>query len=174
MDLTSLTGFSLLYVAVVLFINGLWLLDKIDSKEIAFINSFVGIITFLVAFNFVFSSNASADSIKAGAFTFLFSCTYCWIAFNQYTNSDGHSLGWYCLFVSITAVPITVSAFNASHSVQTAWLAACWAMWVLLWFSYFLHLVYAKIAKHILGWLTIIISVLSAWLPGYLLIGRYI
>ncbi len=42
MNSLSLTGVSSLYVGVVLFINGLSLLNKIDRKEIVFIDFFCG------------------------------------------------------------------------------------------------------------------------------------
>ena len=175
MNSLNLTGVSLLSVGVVLFINGLWLLDKLDKKEIIFIDSFVGIISFLMALHLVFSKTATIQTIEAGAYTLLFSCAYLWVAFNQYTQSDGRGLGWFCLFVSITAIPITISLFISAHSVWTIWFALCWGMWVILWLSYFINLVFLRIAKNHLGWLTIATGITSAWLPGYLLVsGRII
>ena len=42
-------GLTLLYVGAVLLINGLWLLDKVDSKDVSIINFLVGFLSFLVA-----------------------------------------------------------------------------------------------------------------------------
>jgi hypothetical protein len=40
---------ALLYVGAVLFLNGLWLMDRIGDREIAIINIFVGGLTLLIA-----------------------------------------------------------------------------------------------------------------------------
>ena len=171
MNSLNLTGVSLLYVGAVLFINGLWLLDKLDKKEIVFIDSFVGVISFLMALYLIFSEKANILTIEAGAYTFLFSCTYLWVAFNQYTNADGRGLGWFCLFVSITAMPITISLFKDAYSTWTIWFSLCWGMWVILWFAYFVNLVLLYISKQYLGWLTLVTALMSAWIPGYLLVS---
>ena len=49
-----LAGLSLFYADAVLCLNGLWLLGRIDDKEIAIIDIFVGGITLLVALNLAF------------------------------------------------------------------------------------------------------------------------
>jgi hypothetical protein len=174
MNILNLTGFSLFYVGVVLFINGLWLLNKLSQKEIIFIDFFIGLISFLVGFNLVLGAKATVQTIEAGTFTFLFSCTYFWVAFNQYMNCDGRGLGWFCLFVAITAVPITIIAFEGASSTWGIWFSICWAMWALLWFVYFLNLVFGIISNKIVGWITITIGITTAWLPGFLLTCGYI
>lgn len=175
MNILSLIGLSLLYVGAVLFINGLTLLGKVDREEVVFINLFVGIISFLVAFNLVFGAANSPLTIRAGTFTFLFSCTYLWVSFNHYRNAeDQRGLGWYCLFVAITAVPITISAFIDAKSIWETWFAVCWAMWVVLWFTYFINIISLKISRENVGWLTLVTGVFSAWIPGYMLLYGYI
>ncbi|WP_288776222.1 AmiS/UreI family transporter [uncultured Psychrobacter sp.] len=42
-------GLTLLYVGAVLLINGLWLMGKIQDKEVPVINFLVGILSFLIA-----------------------------------------------------------------------------------------------------------------------------
>lgn len=167
----NLTGVSLVYVGAVLFINGLWLLDKLDRKEVIFVDSFVGLISFLIAFHLVFSEHADAKTIEAGAYTFLFSCTYLWVAFNQYMQNDGRGLGWFCLFVSIITVPVTISLFIKANSVWEVWFSFCWGSWGILWFVYFINLVFLQINKKYVGMLTLVTSIISAWIPGYLLIS---
>ena len=46
------------YADAVLCLNGLWLLGRIDDKEIAIIDIFVGGITLLVALNLAFGPGA--------------------------------------------------------------------------------------------------------------------
>ena len=67
-----LLGFALLYVGAVLFLNGLWLMGRIDDKEIVVINVVSGFVTLCVALSSAFGTKADAASIKAAALTLLF------------------------------------------------------------------------------------------------------
>ncbi len=171
MNTLSLTGVILLYVGVVLFINGLSLLNKIDRKEIVFIDFFVGVLTFLIACHLIFREAATSLTIRAGAFTLLFSCTYLWVAFNHYREaSDERGLGWYCLFVSLTAFLMTLFSFREAKSTWEFWLAICWGIWTVLWFLYFLNIIFSKGNPKNIGWFTLFAAVVSAWIPGALLL----
>ena len=63
-----LLGLSLFWVGAVLFLNGLWVLDKVGDREIAVIDVFVGTLTLIVAIYLAFGPGANADSIKGAAF----------------------------------------------------------------------------------------------------------
>lgn len=170
----SLKGVSLLFVGMVLTINGLFLLGKLDRREKSFANLFVGLISFLVATKLIFSATSTALSIQGGALTYLFSFTYLWIAYNGFTGvSEEKGLGWYCLLVAFTAVPVTIDCFYQPYSLWNTILYVSWGAWALLWFSYFLNLVYGKINTRSLGWFTIAVGVFTAWVPGYLMLGNY-
>jgi hypothetical protein len=118
-------------LGVVLFINGLTLLKFMNKRDSFVANLFVGSVTFLVAFHFVFSSDATPDTIKSGAFTFLFSLTYLWVAFNTFEDiSLQKGLGYYCLFVAITAIPVSVDLACAARSYWEYWSAISWILWV--------------------------------------------
>jgi hypothetical protein len=107
-------GLALFYVGAVLCLTGLWLLDRIGDKEIAVIDVFVGAITLLVALNLAFGPGADLASIKGAALTLLFTFTYFWVALNRYNGADGRGLGWFCLFVAITAVPVTLQTLQSA------------------------------------------------------------
>ena len=70
-----LLGFALLYVGAVLFLNGLWLMGKIDDKEIVVINVVSGFVTLCVALASAFGTAADAASVKSAALTLLFTTT---------------------------------------------------------------------------------------------------
>ncbi|OVZ00763.1 AmiS/UreI family transporter, partial [Pseudomonas aeruginosa] len=99
-------GLVLLYVGAVLFLNAVWLLGKISGREVAVINFLVGVLSACVAFYLIFSAAAGQGSLKAGALTLLFAFTYLWVAANQFLEVDGKGLGWFCLFVSLTACTV--------------------------------------------------------------------
>jgi hypothetical protein len=169
-----LLGFALLYVGAVLFLNGIWLLGEISDREIAVINVFAGGITFLIALYLAFGPSADAASIKAAALTLLFSFTYFWVAINRFNGADGRGLGWFSLFVAITAVPVAFDTLHKASSLWDYWFGLSWAAWAVLWFMYFLLLARKQDILRLTGIVTALEGVLTGWLPGYLLLNGLI
>ena len=164
-------GLVLLYVGAVLCLNGLWLLGRIGDNEIAVIDVFVGGITLLVSLYLAFGPGADAGSIKAAALTLLFTFTYFWVALNRSNGADGRGLGWFCLFVAITAVPVTIQTLSVATTTWGIWFGLCWAAWAVLWFLFFLLLVGKKPIAKLVGLVTVAEGVLTGWVPGYLLLN---
>lgn len=165
-------GLVLLYVGAVLFVNGIWLLDRIGSREVAIMNIFTGLVGLVVA---VFAvAQQDLASIQLAAYVLLFAFTYLWVAYNQYIDAEGSGLGWYCLFVAITAVPVSIITFLEADTVFLVWLGFNWAAWAVLWFLYFLLLAAKKSIQRFAAYVTIAVGIGTAWLPGFLLLNGYI
>lgn len=107
-----LTGFVLFYVGAVLVINGLWLLDRIDGREIVVINLVTALVSGAVVLHDAFGHQADAASIRNATLSLLFCTTYLWVAWNRISGADGRGLGWFSLFVAVTALPVSVLAFR--------------------------------------------------------------
>ena len=135
-----LIGLSLFWVGAVLFLNGLWVLDKVGDREIAVIDVFVGTLTLVVAIYLAFGPGRTPASIKGAAFLLLFTFTYYWVAWNRWNGADGRGLGWFCLFVAITCAPIAIQSFATAHTLWDYWLAFSWLSWGVLWFLFYLLL----------------------------------
>jgi len=163
-------GMVLLYVGAVLCLNGLWLLGRIGDNEIAVIDIFVGGLTLLVSLYLAFGPGSNLANIKAAALTLLFTFTYFWVAINRYNGADGRGLGWFCLFVAITAVPVSVQTLLAAGSTWDIWFGLCWAAWAVLWLLFFILLVMQKPIGRFVGNVTVLEGILTGWLPGYLLL----
>lgn len=163
-------GLILLFVGAVLFNNGLWLLGKIEDKEVVVINFLVGLLSFLVALYTVFSSAGDILLISSGAFTFLFAFTYLWVAANQVIRSNSKGLGWFCLFVSATALSIAINATMGISLKFSGWSIFNWFAWAGLWFGYFMMLSLEKKIQQQVGWFTIFCAVTTGWLPGLLIL----
>jgi putative amide transporter protein len=166
-------GLVLLFVGAVLLINGLGLLDLVDPRETAIMNIFTGVIAFLVCIHNAFAGGSDVQ-IQSCAYGLLFSFTYLWVAYDNLTKQDGRGFGWFSFFVSVTAVAIAWDQYTRSTTFWTHWLTVCWAAWAALWFSYFILGVY-KNPNWIrpVAFLTIIEAVLTAWLPGYLILSGH-
>ena len=165
-----LPGLVLFYVGAVLILNGLWMLDRFDDREVWVINLFTGAVTLLVALRYAFGADADAASIKAAALSLLFSFTYLWVAINRLSGADGRGLGWFSLFVAITAVPVAVDTLRGAVSTGDIWLGLSWAAWGVLWLLYFLLLALQKPVSRLVACVAIGTGVLTGWLPGYLLL----
>lgn len=166
-----LLGLSLFYVGAVLILNGLWMLGRIGDREISVINLFAGGLTLLVALKLAFGETADGASIKAAALSLLFSFTYLWVAFNRFSGADGRGLGWFSLFVAITAVPVAADTLLGAHTVWGVWLGLSWAAWAVLWLLFFLLLALQRPLARLTACVAIGQGVFTGWLPGYLLLS---
>jgi len=74
--------------------------------------------------------------------------------------------------VAATAALVTADQMEVAHGVAGYWLAGCSAAWTLLWMCYFVIGALQRQSFHRpVAWLTTGQSVLTAWLPGYLLLS---
>ncbi|WP_341644062.1 AmiS/UreI family transporter [Thauera sp. SDU_THAU2] len=165
-----LLGLSLFYVGAVLILNGLWMLGRISDREISIINLFTGGLTLLVSLKLAFGEGADHTSIRAAALSLLFSFTYLWVAFNRLTGADGRGLGWFSLFVAITAVPVAIDTLSTASSALDWWQGLSWAAWSLLWLLFFLMLALHKPIVRFTAGMAIGQGIITGWLPGYLLL----
>jgi len=167
-----LLGLALFWVGAVLCLNGIWLLGNIGDREIAVIDVFVGFVTLLVSLYLAFGPGANAASIKAAALTLLFTFTYFWVAWNRWNDADGRGLGWFCLFVAITTIPVFLETFASAHSAWDIWFGICWLSWGVLWFLFFLILAQGRTQlTRVTGALCALQGVYTGWIPGYLLLS---
>ena len=93
------------------------------------------------------------------------------MALNRYNGADGRGLGWFCLFVAITAVPVTIQTLQGATTTWGYWFGLCWGAWGILWFLFFLLLVRKKPIAKFVGAVTVIEGIFTGWLPGYLLLN---
>ncbi|MGQ7249053.1 AmiS/UreI family transporter [Halomonas sp. V046] len=163
-------GLSLFYVGAVLFINGIWLLGKIENKEVAVINVMVGTLSLFISGYLVLQDPNDPSLISAGAFTLLFAFTYLWVGANQFLNNDGRGLGWFCLFVSVTAGLIAIGSTLHIDSRFDAWDTANWFAWAMLWFSYFVLLALKRDIQKAVALYTLFCAIATGWIPGIMIL----
>lgn len=163
-------GFLLFYVGAVLFLNGLWLMGKIQDREVVVINVVSGLVAGAVVVQGAFGSGADAGSIRGAALTLMFATTYLWVAYNRFAGVDGRGLGWFSLFVAVSTVPVFVSGLSQAATGRELWLAGNWVVWGVLWFMYFLLLALGKPILKQTAWVTLLSGIFTGWLPGWLLL----
>lgn len=163
-------GLVLLYVGAALVLNGLWMLGRIADREILIINLLVGLLSLRVAHEYAFAPQADQASVREAALSLLFAFTYLWVAYNRLTVSDGRGLGWFSLFVALSAAVVAGQNVATAHSPWALWNGMCWAAWSLLWGLFFMQLVRGKPWSRQIGWLAIAQGIVTGWLPGFWLL----
>jgi hypothetical protein len=164
-------GLGLLYVGAVLVLNGLWMQGRIEDREIQVINFFTGGLSLMIAGYAAFGQGATALSVRGAALTLLFAFTHLWVAINRRNGSSGHGLGYFCLFVALTALPTAALQLAAAETLWGFWSACNWLAWAGLWFGFFLMLCHRPQLQRPMAWIALIQGVFTAWLPGYLLLN---
>jgi hypothetical protein len=163
---------GLLFVGAVLFINGAMLLGWVEPKSAAPINFFVGGLQIITPTYLIFTANGNTDTVLSAAGLYLFAFTYLYVGLNITFDLDGTGLGYFCLFVMISA--LVYSGLNFVHFNDSGF-GVIWLYWAFLWALFFVVLGlkrdglsrYTGAVCAIQGWVT-------GWLPALLLLtGRY-
>src|SRR3990172_248945 len=172
---------GLMFVGAVLFVNGLFVLGKTAPRGTMVFNFLVGglIAVLVIPASVITFSDPATRTIPADNFQFwwtagslLFSFTYFMVGGNILSGGDGRAVGWYCLWVSLVALP--------TGAITWLWLgdwrfALIWWAWAWLWFMFFL-LMGLQIARvgRFTGWLTLVNAFVTCTIPAYLvLINRW-
>ena len=101
----------------------------LQGREIAVINIFTGGVGVVVATLLIILGGIhnSRSDIANAAFILLFAFTYRWIAVNQFLNAGNHAFGWFCFFVTVTAVPTGIYTLrDADGNAASVWLGINW------------------------------------------------
>lgn len=163
-------GLILFYVGAVLILNGLWMLGRISDREISVINVLVGGLALLVSLKLALGQGADAAAVRTAAFSLLFAFTYLWVAANRFSGSDGRGLGWFSLFVALSALPMAVDGLRQATTPWAYWQAFSWAAWAVLWLLFYMTLVLGRPLGRVAAGVAIFEGVATAWVPGYLLL----
>lgn len=175
MSLYGILGMGLVFVGIVLVVNGIWLLGKGDGRDVAILNFFVGGLLFLAAIwwafgqLWAFGEYQEADAFTAAG-TLLFSFTYLWIGANAIRGiEDQRSFGWFCIMVTVVAIPTGVLVWD----IGDVGLAALWWIWAVLWATFWLLLgLQREEYTDPIAWFTAIVGVVTG-IAGYLMAAGF-
>lgn len=163
-------GVCLLFVGIVLINNGVCNLAKVDPKSAAIMNIFTGGLSLFINFTSLVQGNFY------GAGTGLLFCfTYLFVAVNNIYGLQPLPFAWFSTFVAVNAVIFgVVEGVTGSEYLGIApdwrW-AAIWWLWAILWgTSFFTDILGIKKVGKIVPWLQVIEGVITAWIPGVMLL----
>ncbi|MFC6835846.1 AmiS/UreI family transporter [Halomarina ordinaria] len=170
MSLYTELGMGLVFVGMVLVVNGLWLLGKGSDRDTAILNFFVGALTLFIAVWWAFGGEASEGTAFNAAGTLLFSFTYLWVGANAYRQaSDQRSLGWYCILVTVLAIPTGYLVLLGGD----VGLALLWWVWAILWAGFWLLLARQRSDYTTpVAWYTVAVGIVTG-AAGYLMAAGF-
>lgn len=152
---------SLLFGGVALFLNSLVLFGKVDVKSAGVFSLFTGLLQTFIATWLVI--NASPSEVFGFASIYLFAFTYLYVGVTFLFDLDGRGVGWFSLFVSISAVFYATISFTTGDVMG----AVTWLFWSFLWGLFYVGMglgrqidgLTARVA-FVLAWLTLIVPAL--------------
>lgn len=154
-------GVCLLYVGIVLINNGYTRLNNIDAKTTAVMNVFVGALSIVINVLSLIQGD-----YYAAATGLLFGFTYLFTAANHIFALDTRAYGVYCLFVAINTVPCAYIDL-AGGDVK---MAIIWLLWGVLWLTGYIECCMKKDLGKFVPYLAIFEGVVTAWIPGFLML----
>jgi hypothetical protein len=162
---------GLFYVGAVLFVNGLMLLGRVDPRAAAFLNLFVGVMQVVVPTVLLVQADGDPDKILGAAGLYLFGFTYLYVGLNLLTGADSTGVGWFSLFVAISALGFSAVSFGKQGDAP---FGVIWLYWSFLWLLFFLLLGLKKAELTIYtGYVTVVEAWVTAAVPGFLLFAGY-
>lgn len=162
---------GLLFVGAVLFMNGLMLLGKVDSRAAAIFNLFVGGLQVLTPTYLIIAANDDPKRIMLASGIFLFGFTYLYVGIGLLIGLDTTGVGYYSLFVAIVALGYSFVSFRLVNDKP---FGVIWLYWAFLWFLFFLLLgLKIETLTTYVGWVTAIEGWVTGVIPAYLLLTGY-
>lgn len=162
---------GLLFVGAVLFLNGLMLLGKVDSRSAAIFNLFVGGLQVLTPTYLIIAANQDPRQIVLASGIFLFGFTYLYVGIGLLMGLDTTGVGYYSLFVAIVALGYSFVNFRLFGDQP---FGVIWLYWAFLWFLFFLLLgLKMETLTSYVGWVTAIEGWVTGVIPAFLLLAGY-
>lgn len=158
---------GLVFVGLILLVNGLVSIGKITPRSAAVLNFMVGGIQILLATLILIQAEGSAQIINSTWPSYLFGMTYLWVGFNTVFALEETAFGWFSGFVA--AIALYETALNLVKDPMTA---VMWLAWSLMWSCFFVqnalqqtHLGRISLSRFT-GWLLVIAGIPSSTIPA--------
>jgi putative amide transporter protein len=166
-----LANVGLLFVGVVLFMNGLMLLGLVEARAAAVINLFVGALQVVTPTYLIFTAHGNSAAILAASGLYFFGFTYLYVGIGLLAGLDTTGVGFFSLIVAIAALGYSFVNF---HLLNDPPLAVIWLYWSFLWFFFFLvlGLKWDHLTVYT-GWVTAIEGWVTGLIPASLLLSGY-
>jgi len=166
-----ITALIIWFVGYLFILNGLNMCGKISDKESGVWNLLIGSWIYVLLIIAIVKQLFGADTWLSVGGTFLFAFTYLSLGLMKLLKLDGRGVGWYCLLVAVIAPFIAQMNFSLGD-----WrFGIIWLIWAAMWFVFFLILGLGKtkLAGNKLGYLMMLVGILTLAAPGYMMLRSW-
>ena len=119
-----MTGVAFFFVGAVLFVTAMQMFGKAAAKGVAVLHAILGVLLSVIVGIILFKAQATADYFSA-FLLLLFVFTYLPVAATFWYGLEAKFLGWYCLVVAITMIPVAFQIWQETRgSVLTCLFSA--------------------------------------------------
>lgn len=132
-----MSAVGLIYVGIVLVVNGLLLLGWLGPREAGPLNLFVGALQVLTPTYLIIAADGDPGAIFAASGIYLFGFTYLWVGINAMKGYSNRGFGFFALLVALCTLVYATESFLRA---QDAGFGVIWLLWGILWFLFFLVL----------------------------------
>ncbi len=162
-------GVCLLFVGIVLINNGVCALANVDKKSAAVMNILTGGLSLFINFTSLVQGNYYAAGTGL-----LFCFTYLFVAMMNIFDLNPLPFAWFSSFVAVNAIIFGIVEGVTGSTVlgitpDWRW-AAIWWLWAILWGSSFFTDILGKKLGKFVPILQVFEGVVTAWIPGVMLI----
>ena len=162
-------GVCLLFVGIVLINNGVCALAGVSKKAAAVMNILTGGLSLFI--NFV---NLAQGNYYAAGTGLLFCFTYLFVAVMNIFDLEPLPFAWFSTFVAVNAVVFGIVegvTGSAALGIAPDWRwAVIWWLWAILWGSSFVTDILGKNLGKFVSYLQIFEGIVTAWIPGMMLL----
>jgi hypothetical protein len=125
---------GLLFVGIVLLVNGLVCLSVVPARSAAILNIFVGAMQVIMPTLIILQDTTDAAVLNSTWPTYLFGFTYLYYGLGILLNLEPQGLGWFSAFVAALAIYHSVLSIGPDPVFAVIWLtwAAMWTLFFLL------------------------------------------
>ncbi len=167
-----MTYLGLLFAGAALFVNGLALLGRIESRSAAPINVLAGSLLVVAALHGAFPARdlTAAEDLATVISTVgfvVFGFAYLYVGVVSHVGHPGDGAGWYCAWAAVVSAGLAVVNFARFGDAKFGTL---WVLWAILFALFFLVLALGiERLAWAAGWVTLIEAFVTATIPAALL-----
>lgn len=148
---------GLLFVGIVLLVNGLNSLGIVPARSAAILNLFVGTMQVVLPTIILIQNSTDAAVINSTWPTYLFGITYLYFGLNILLKLEPEGFGWFSAFVAAIAFYHSIISIGPDPIFAVVWLT-----WAIMWSLFFLLLALGlSVLTRFTAWFLIILGIPS-------------
>lgn len=158
---------GLVFVGLILMVNGLVAIGRVPPRSAAILNLMVGSLQILLPTVTLIQAAGDQPAINGAWPGYLFGMTYLWVGYSTLSGADLTAFGWFSGFVAAIALYQAILAAGPDPLFAVIWLA-----WALMWTGFFLPLALGKTrigrlnVPRATGWLLLLGGIPSSTVPA--------